>query len=84
MSKFSKGLLGATLLGFGLQVWVVAASEQRSETRLASSILCICLAILATASCADAGRQANPYARHFWRLTAVGFFLLTCAFAISS
>jgi PAS domain S-box-containing protein len=84
MSKFSKGLSGATLLGFALQVWVVAASEQRSEARLASSILCICLAILATASCADAGRQANPYARHFWRLTAFGFFLLTCAFAVSS
>jgi PAS domain S-box-containing protein len=84
MSKFSKGLLGATLVGFLLQVCVLAGGDQGPDIRFASNALAICLALLATASCVTAAREPNSYARHFWRLTAVGFLLLTFAFAISS
>lgn len=83
MSKFSKGLLGATLLGFALQVAVLAWGDPRLDVRMASSTLGICLAILATASCATAAREPNRYARRFWRLTGAGFLLLTCASVIS-
>jgi PAS domain S-box-containing protein len=84
MSKFSNGLLGATLVGFFLQVCVLARGDQGPDIRFASNALAICLALLATASCATAAREPNSYSRHFWRLTAVGFLLLTFAFAISS
>ena len=84
MSRFSRGLLGATLLGLGLQVLVLAWGDNRLDAPLVSSILDICLALLATASAATAARQPSYYARRFWRLTAAGFFLLTCALAIGT
>jgi PAS domain S-box-containing protein len=84
MSKFSKGLLGATLVAFLLQVCVLARSDHRLDVRFASNVFAICLALLATASCVTAARVPNSYSRHFWRLTAAGFFLLTCALATSS
>ena len=84
MSNFSKGLMGATLVGFLLQVCVLARGDHRLDVRFASNVFAICLALLATASCVTAAREPNSYSRHFWRLTAVGFLLLTFAFAISS
>ena len=79
MSRASKGLLATTLLALGLQVFVLAWSGSALDVRLTSNVLGICLAILATASATSAGCVSDSYARRFWRLTAAGFFLLTCA-----
>ena len=79
MSKFAKGLLGTTLLGLGLQLFVLLRGDVRLGTGLPSSALSICLAILATAAAAGAACVPNRYARRFWRLIACGFLLLTAA-----
>ncbi len=79
MSKFAKGLLGTTLLGLALQVLVLVRGDERLDIRLASNVLAICLALLATAAAATAARVSNTYARRFWRLTASSFFLMTAA-----
>ena len=79
MSKFAKGLLGTTLLGLGLQVFVLVRGDERLDIGLASNGLAICLSLLATAATATAARVSNTYARRFWRLTAGSFFLMTAA-----
>jgi len=79
MPRASKGLLATALLALGLQVFVLALGRSVVDVRLASGVLTVCLAILATASAASAGCVADSYVRRFWRLTAAGFFLLSCA-----
>jgi two-component system, cell cycle sensor histidine kinase and response regulator CckA len=84
MSKFTKGLLGTTLLGLGLQVFVLARGDRQSDTSWASNLLSICLALLATSAAVEASRTEDIYARRFWQLTGVGFFLLTAALSIGA
>jgi two-component system, cell cycle sensor histidine kinase and response regulator CckA len=84
MSKFAKGLMATTLLGLGLQAFVVIRGDLGSNVALASNALGICLAILATAGAATAAREPNSYARRFWRLTACGFLLLTAALVVGA
>ena len=79
MSKFAKGLLGTTLLGLGLQLFVLLRADQRLGVGLVSSALATCIAVLATAASAGAACVPNRYARRFWRLTASSFLLLTAA-----
>src|SRR5579864_5682244 len=77
MSRFAKGLLGTALLGAALQVVVLIGGDVRLDVALASNILSICLAMLATTAALWAARAPNAYARWLWLLTAVGFALLT-------
>jgi two-component system cell cycle sensor histidine kinase/response regulator CckA len=84
ISRTSKGLLATTPLVLGLQIFVLVCGRPALDVRVTSSVLGICLAILATASAASAGCVADSYARRFWRLMAIGFFLLTCAEIVSS
>src|ERR1700751_802824 len=79
MPRASKGLLVTALLALGLQVFVLAWSRSVDDVRMISGVLTVCVAILATASAATAGCVADSYVRRFWRLTAAGFFLLSCA-----
>jgi two-component system, cell cycle sensor histidine kinase and response regulator CckA len=79
MPRASKGLLVTALLALGLQVFVLGWSRSVTDVRMISGVLTVCLAILATASAATAGCVADSYVRRFWRLTAAGFFLLSCA-----
>jgi PAS domain S-box-containing protein len=79
MSRLAKGLLGTALLGVGLQVLVLTGADQRLDASLASNVLAICLAILATSATVVAARVQDRYARAFWRLIACGFALLTVA-----
>jgi two-component system cell cycle sensor histidine kinase/response regulator CckA len=77
MPRFAKGLLGTALLGIGLQVLVLVGADPRLDSALASNILSICLAMLATSSALLAARVQDAYARWLWLLTAIGFALLT-------
>lgn len=79
MSRFAKGLLGTALLGIGLQVLVLVGGDLRLDAALASNVLGICLAMLATSAALVAARNPDAYARWFWLLTAIGFALLTAA-----
>ncbi|MGC2197410.1 MAG: PAS domain S-box protein [Terriglobales bacterium] len=77
MSRFAKGLLGTALLGVGLQVLVLVGGDLRLDRALASNLLSICLAMLATAAALLAARVQDAYARWLWLLSATGFALLT-------
>ena len=79
MSRLAKGLLGTALLGLLLQVVVLTGADHRLDASLASNVLGICLALLATGSALVAARVPDRYARSFWRLLAAGFALLTAA-----
>ncbi len=84
MSRFAKGLLGTAVLGVGLQVLILVGGDLRLDVALASNVVSICLAILATSAALLAGRVSDSYARWFWRLTATGFALLTAAEILSA
>jgi PAS domain S-box-containing protein len=79
MSKFARGLLGTSLLGLGLQVFVLATAHSHSEVSLASEILTVCVSTLAASAAFTAAREPNAFSRSFWRLTGSGFILLTAA-----
>ena len=69
MSKFARGLLGTSLLGLGLHVFVLANVHSTSDASLASNTLSFCLSLLAASAAFAAAREPNTYARSFWRLT---------------
>ena len=79
MSRLAKGLLGTSLLGLFVQAVVLTGADHRLNASLASNVLGICLAILATSSTLAAASIPDGYARSFWRLLAAGFALLTAA-----
>jgi two-component system, cell cycle sensor histidine kinase and response regulator CckA len=79
MPKFARGLLGISLLGFGLHLFVLAQSHPRVDVSFAADILSVCLTLLAAAASFEAAREPNAYARSFWRLTGFGFILLATA-----
>jgi PAS domain S-box-containing protein len=79
MSRLAKGLLGTGLLGVVLQAVVLTGADHRLNAGLASNVLGICLALLATSAALVAARAPDRYARSFWRLFASGFGLLTVA-----
>src|SRR5438552_1622010 len=79
MSRLAKGLLGTALLGLSLQVLVLTGADHRLDAGLASNVLGICLALLATSSMLAAARVPDRYARSFWGLLAAGFALLATA-----
>jgi two-component system cell cycle sensor histidine kinase/response regulator CckA len=79
MPRFAKGVLGTALLGLGLHGLVLIGGDHRLNAGLASNILSICLAMLATSAALLAARVPDRYARPFWLLTASGFGLLTAA-----
>src|SRR5215469_6190652 len=78
MPRFAKGVLGTALLGLGLHGLVLVGVDHRLAG-LASNVLSICLAMLATSAALLAARVPDRYARPFWLLTASGFGLLTAA-----
>jgi two-component system, cell cycle sensor histidine kinase and response regulator CckA len=84
MSRLAKGLLGTALLGVGLQVLVLTGADHRLDGGLASNVLGICLAILATSATMVAAYEHDRFARSFWRLFASGFALLTVAELLSA
>jgi two-component system cell cycle sensor histidine kinase/response regulator CckA len=84
MSRLAKGLLGTALLGVGLQALVLTGADHRLDGGLASNVLGICLAILATSATMVAAHVHDRFARSFWRLFASGFALLTVAELLSA
>ena len=79
MSKFAKGLLGTSLLGLGLQLFVLATVHSHADVCLASCTLTVCLTTLAASAAFMAAREPNAFSRSFWRLTGSGFILLAAA-----
>src|SRR5579883_255668 len=61
MSRYNQGLMAAALLGLGLQALVVSGIDPRLDARLASNLLGICIALLATSSAIWAARLAERY-----------------------
>jgi len=84
MSRIAKGLLGTSLLGVVLQATVLSGTDPRLDPGLASNILGICLAVLATSAALAASRVPDRHARSFWRLMASTFGLLTAAELLSA
>ncbi len=84
MSKFARGLLGTSLLGLGLHVFVLANVHSTSDASLASNTISFCLSLLAASAAFAAAREPNTYARSFWRLTGSGFILLALAEVIGT
>lgn len=84
MSRFAKGLLGTALLAVGLQLLVLTGGDHRPDVALASNVLGICLAMLATSAALAAARVPDRYARWFWLLTASGFAILIAAELLST
>lgn len=79
MPRIAKGVLGTALLGLGLHCLVLVGGDHRLNAALASNVLSICLAMLATSAAMLAARVPDRYTRSFWLLTASGFGLLTAA-----
>src|SRR5437660_2665927 len=73
MPRFAKGVLGTALLGLGLHGLVLVGGDHRLNAGLASNVLSICLAMLATSAALLAARIPDRYARPFWLLAASGF-----------
>ena len=84
MPRFAKGVLGTALLGLGLHGLVLVGGDDRLNAALASNVLSICLAMLATSAALLAARVPDRYARLFWLLTASGFEILTAAEVLSA
>ena len=84
MSKFARGLLGTSLLGLALQVFLLGTVHTHADVSLASSILTVCLTTLAASAAFMAAREPNAFSRSFWRLTGGGFILLAAAEAIGT
>src|SRR5579883_1633062 len=76
--------MAAALLGLGLQALVVSGIDPRLDARLASNLLGICIALLATSSAIWAARSPEAYARRFWQFTAASLAVYTLASLLSA
>jgi PAS domain S-box-containing protein len=76
--------MAAALLGLGLQALVVSGIDPRLDARLASNLLGICIALLATSSAIWAARSPEAYARRFWQFTAASLAVYTLASFLSA
>jgi len=84
MSKRTKALVGASLLGLGLQAFVLAGGIPRLDVGIVSNLAIVWLSCLAGLAAFDQARAPNIFARRFWLLTGSSFLLLTAALSVGT